>query len=242
MSRVPLHKREVVQLSLKGYTQRNIANLTDCNVSTVKRIVQAYRDEERIKDAPHKRRPRVTSMDQDLQVVAVVSEKPFLSAKDVRRTLDLANVSDSTTRRRLREAALRSRTAAQKPLLTCANKTARQKFAVDHRSWRVEDWKYVIFSDESTFSSRWDQQKRVWRMENTRFCPQDINEVAASGRTSANLSRLSLDLVTADELWEAMQEEWKRIQEDTAFIEALYRSLPERMEAVIQAGGAMTRY
>ncbi|KAH6930330.1 hypothetical protein HPB50_012828 [Hyalomma asiaticum] len=146
MSRVPLHKREeVVQLSLKGYKQRNIANLTDCNVSTVNRIVQAYRDEGRIKDAPHKRRPRVTSMDQDLQVVAVVSEKPFLSAKDVRRTLDLANVSDSTIRRRLREAALRSRIAAQKPLLTCANKTARLKFAVDHRSWRVEDWKYVIF-------------------------------------------------------------------------------------------------
>ncbi|KAH6939341.1 hypothetical protein HPB50_017278 [Hyalomma asiaticum] len=58
----------------------------------------------------------------------------------------------------------------------------------------------------------------------------------------ANLSRLSLDLVTADELWEAMQEERKRIQEDTPFIEALYGSLPERMEAVIQAGGAMTCY
>ncbi|KAH6925359.1 hypothetical protein HPB50_004006 [Hyalomma asiaticum] len=105
-------------------------------------------------------------MDQDLQVVAVVSEKPFLSAKDVRRTLDLANVSDSTIRRTLREAALRSRIAAQKPLLICANKTARLKFAVDHRSWRVEDWKYVI-SDESTFSSRWDQQKRVAHGEHT---------------------------------------------------------------------------
>lgn len=61
-------------------------------------------------------------------------------------------------------------------------------------------------------------------------------------RMKANLSRLSLDLVTADELWEAIQEEWKRIQADTSFIEALYRSLPERMEAVIQAGGAMTCY
>ncbi|KAH6922320.1 hypothetical protein HPB50_013138 [Hyalomma asiaticum] len=249
-------------------------------------------------------------MDQDLQVIAVVSEEQFLSAKDVRRTLDLANVSDSTIRRRLRETALRSRIAAQKPLLTCAKKTARLKFAVDHRSWRVDDWKYVIFYDESTLSSRWDQQKRVWRMENTCFSPQNIKDVAASGRTSvnvwaaisrdglsplvrisgkftsaayctllehemipyvlngphpdgcyvflqglspvhtakevarildergvmrlewcamgadmnivehvwvrmkANLSRLSLDLVTADELWEAMQEEWKRIQAD----------------------------
>ncbi|KAH6930546.1 hypothetical protein HPB50_014673 [Hyalomma asiaticum] len=152
--------------------------MRDCNVSTVNRIVQAYRDEGRIKDAPHKRRPRVSSMDEDLQVVAVVN---------VRGTLDLANVSDSTIQRRLREAALQSRIAALKPLLTYANKTARLKFAVDHRSWTVEDWKYVIFPDESTFSSRWDQQKRVWRMENTRFYPQNIKEVAASGRTSVNV-------------------------------------------------------
>ncbi|XP_075530153.1 uncharacterized protein LOC142563485 [Dermacentor variabilis] len=180
MSRVPLNKREeVVQLWKKAYSQRNIAALTGCRLNTVNRIVQAYRDEGRITDAPHERRPRATSADQDLQIVAAVNEKPFLNAKEVRSTLALEHVSDSTVRRRLREAALRSRIAAQKPLLTVANKTARLKFAVDHRSWKVEDWKYVIFSDESTFSSRWEKQRRVWRMENTRFSPQNVKQVAA---------------------------------------------------------------
>ncbi|KAH6943830.1 hypothetical protein HPB50_000124 [Hyalomma asiaticum] len=102
---------------------------------------------------------------------------------DAMRRASLRQPKIHTIRRRLREAALRSRIAARKPHLTCANKTARLKFAVDHHSWRVEDWKYVIFSDESTFSSRWDQQKRAWRMENTRFCPQNIKEVAAIGNT-----------------------------------------------------------
>lgn len=61
-------------------------------------------------------------------------------------------------------------------------------------------------------------------------------------RMKANLSRLSLDSTTSDELWEAIKREWKHLQDDKAFIEALYVSLPKRMEAVIQAGGAMTRY
>ncbi|KAH7981460.1 hypothetical protein HPB49_024330 [Dermacentor silvarum] len=141
MSRVPLHKRdEVVELSKEGCVQPRA--LTGSRLNTVNRIVQTYRDG-RIQHESHKRRARVTSMDEDLQILAVTSEKSFQSAKDVRRTLNLADVSDSTVRRRLREAALRSRIAAQKRLLTWANKTARLKFALDHRTWRVEDWKYA---------------------------------------------------------------------------------------------------
>ncbi|KAH6929719.1 hypothetical protein HPB50_005197 [Hyalomma asiaticum] len=60
--------------------------------------------------------------DQDLYIMAAVCEKPFRSAKDVRGALGLGNLSDSTVRRRLRNVRLRSRTAAQKPLLTAANK------------------------------------------------------------------------------------------------------------------------
>lgn len=99
MSRGPLHKRqEVVELSKKGYMQRNIAVLTGCQLKTINRVVQVYRDEGRIKGAPHKRRPRATSMDQELQIVAALNEKPFQNAKDVRSSLDLANISDSMLR------------------------------------------------------------------------------------------------------------------------------------------------
>lgn len=106
---------------------------------------------------------------------------------DVRGALGLANLSDSTVRRRLREAGLQSRIAAQKHLLTAANKAARLRFATEHCSWSESDWKCVVFSYESTFWSRWDHQKRVWRTENTRFSPQNIQEVAASRRVSVNV-------------------------------------------------------
>lgn len=48
-------------------------------------------------------------------------------------------------------------------------------------------------------------------------------------------------LPTSEEtLWEAMQEEWYKIPQ--SYIDALYRSLPDRMAAVCGARGGNTRY
>ncbi|KAH7961748.1 hypothetical protein HPB52_011864 [Rhipicephalus sanguineus] len=68
----------------------------------------------------------------------------------IREDLDL-DVSDTTVRRHLRTAGLRSRVAAQKPVLTAANKDARRQFAELHEAWTSEEWGRVIFSDESSF-------------------------------------------------------------------------------------------
>ncbi|KAH7982801.1 hypothetical protein HPB52_007194 [Rhipicephalus sanguineus] len=80
-----------------------------------------------------------------------------------------------------------NRVAAKKPLLSGQNKIARLRFANDHRSWSVCDWKSVVFSDESTFSTRWDQQQRVWRLQGTRFTQENLKHVAGSGRTAVNV-------------------------------------------------------
>ncbi|KAH8021755.1 hypothetical protein HPB51_016819 [Rhipicephalus microplus] len=68
------------------------------------------------------------------------------------KDLDL-DVSDPTIRRRLRTAGLRSRIAAQKPLLTAAHQDARRQIAELHEAWTSEEWGRVIFSDESTCST-----------------------------------------------------------------------------------------
>lgn len=43
-----------------------------------------------------------------------------------------------------------------------------------------------------------------------------------------------------DRLWKAVEDEWNHISLDK--IQALYRSMPERMNAVIEAGGDITKY
>ncbi|KAH6941459.1 hypothetical protein HPB50_018217 [Hyalomma asiaticum] len=75
---------------------------------------------------------------------------------------------ETTAKRRLAEAALRKRVACRKPLIRKTNQTKRLQFARDHENWTTSDWENVVFTDESSFTTRWDQRQRVWRPENSR--------------------------------------------------------------------------
>ncbi|KAH9380496.1 hypothetical protein HPB48_014078 [Haemaphysalis longicornis] len=188
MSRVPHSERvRIVELCLKSYTQREIAEITGRSTNTVNRIIRAYRNEERISDVLNDRRPRVTSAIKDEVLVAAAYANPFGTAQ---QHAQLAGVSASlsTVKRRLAEVGLSSRVAVQKPLLSDDNKAARLSFASEHSTWSVDDWKQVVFSDESTFTTRWDQERRVWRPVNTRYEPEYIQEVASRGRTMCTVN------------------------------------------------------
>ncbi|KAH6924141.1 hypothetical protein HPB50_012805 [Hyalomma asiaticum] len=185
MSRVPDdERRSIVDLSLKGYSQWYIGALVTRPLKTVSRIIQAYKYEGRIHDAPRAPSPKATTDDEDALIVPAAVRNPFLPAPAIREDLD---VSDTTFRRRLRTAGLRSHVAAEKPLLTAANKDARRRFAKLHESWTAEEWGRVIFSDESTFSTRQDQRLRVWRLPGTRSDLDNVQSVSASGRSSVSV-------------------------------------------------------
>lgn len=58
MARVPDNERmHIVELHMKQYSQRTIARLTGRPLKTVSRIIHAYKNERRIKDAPRNPRP-----------------------------------------------------------------------------------------------------------------------------------------------------------------------------------------
>ncbi|KAH7980416.1 hypothetical protein HPB49_015878 [Dermacentor silvarum] len=73
----------IVPLSLKQYTQGQIAEMTRRSNKTVNRIIQAYRDEGRISDAPHKRHPRATTAAQDMDILDAAQASPFSTVKEI---------------------------------------------------------------------------------------------------------------------------------------------------------------
>lgn len=164
----PEERARIVALFRHGVPQRGIAEETGRPLSTINRICQAYRDEGRLENLPRGHRQRATGNEEDLHIVAAAAVAPNMTARQIKDTLQLS-ASTSTIRRRLHEANLRSRVPSQKPLVSAANRQARLLFAQSHASWPVEHWRYVMFSDESTFSTRWDQRQRIWRAENTRY-------------------------------------------------------------------------
>ncbi|KAL1448009.1 hypothetical protein MTO96_028294 [Rhipicephalus appendiculatus] len=78
---------------------------------------------------------------------------------------------------RLYQTGMKSRTAAQKVLLRTANKDKRLQFAQRHAGWIQQDWKKVIFTDDSTFTTCWDQKTRIY------YRPEYVQRLAASRRT-----------------------------------------------------------
>lgn len=169
MARVPEDERlRIVELYTKEYSQRAVAAMVKRPLKTVNRIIQAFRDENRIKDAPRKPRPRVTTQEDDMNIVAYVADNPRASLSEIRQCFQLT-ASKTTVKRRLAEAGLKSRMAAQKPLLTNVNKSKRLSFAQRHEAWSADDWRRVVFSDECTFTTKWDQRARVWRPDRTRY-------------------------------------------------------------------------
>lgn len=61
-------------------------------------------------------------------------------------------VHESSIRRYLESEGVKTYVKQKKPDLTNDQKSARYKFAKAHLNWTVEDWKEVMFSDESTIS------------------------------------------------------------------------------------------
>ncbi|KAM7315266.1 hypothetical protein ISCGN_005048 [Ixodes scapularis] len=167
-------------------SQRDIASLTGRPLSSINRIVKAFRDEQRLENLPRGSRSKATTDDEDRMIVAAAVDDPTLTAKEIQAELNL-QVSVKTIRNRLHEAGLRSRVPARKPLLSAVNRQKQLQFAQEHTSWSPADWENVLFSDESTFTTRWDQRQRIWRADNTRFQAPYLQRVASSGRCAVSV-------------------------------------------------------
>ncbi|KAL6467397.1 hypothetical protein MHYP_G00252010 [Metynnis hypsauchen] len=103
-----------------------------------------------------KGRPRVTvSQDKFIRVTSLRNRK--LTAAQIRDHLNATQSSSSrpisrtTVKRRLRKSGLHGQIAARKPLLRRGNKQKRFVWAKKHKEWTLDQWKSVLWSDESKF-------------------------------------------------------------------------------------------
>nr|XP_037270948.1 uncharacterized protein LOC119163114 isoform X4 [Rhipicephalus microplus] len=245
-------------------------------------------------------------------------------------------VSETTAKRHSAEAGLRMRVACHKPLLQKPNHAKWLQFARDHEPWTTSDWEKVVFTGDTSFTTRWNLRQEAWRPENSRYSPKYPLEVAASDRSAVfvwglvtkeglgplvlikdtytsecycsilddvmvpylsegpfpegdyilqqnnspvhrsrkvttflenrginilswppqspdlniiesvwdlmktALQSRSLHGVSADDLWEAINEEWERLRSDRSLTADLYNSLPSIMAAVVTANEEAT--
>ena len=89
----------------------------------------------------------------DKMIIRNSIKDPTKNSRDLQRDLASAgvNVDSSIFRKRLLEAGRKAGRPPKKQLLTAAMKTKRLKWAEKYKNWRKEDWRKIVFSDESHF-------------------------------------------------------------------------------------------
>jgi hypothetical protein len=100
-------------------------------------------------------------------MLSIITSQKAENAAEVTRTLmDITNqpISSQTVRRHLKKAGMKAVVKRKRPLLKKRHRQARLDFALTHKDWTVEDWKRVVWSDETKINRLGsDGKKWVWK-------------------------------------------------------------------------------
>ena len=95
------------------------------------------------------------------------------------------DVSRWIVRNALYESGFYNQVAQKKPFLSDAHKRKRFEFAFEHQKWTSEEWKKVIWTDESTFEvGKTSRQITVWRKSDECYNLDCLTPTFKLGRTS----------------------------------------------------------
>ena len=177
--RISIDLREkIIEFYQKGFGSRRISAKLMIPKGTVESIIKKFKKFGTVHDLPVSGKPRSTTLRMDRHIIAKVNAKPMISAPilnaEMKGEYGLV-VSNQTIWNRIHEHGLKGRAARKKPFLSKRHIAQRLKWAKEHQSWTANDWKKVLWSDETKINLfGTDGVTRVWRRcgdaDKTKFC------------------------------------------------------------------------
>lgn len=152
---IPIEKRALIIAKHQiGISNRKIATELKIGSTTVDYIVKKYASSGNLSNKTRSGRPRVTTPADDRFIVSISKRNRRLTASQITAEFNVNSpnpVSVTTVKRRLLKAGLRGCVAVKKPFLRPVNKKKRLEWAKFHKDWTTDQWKSVLWSDESKF-------------------------------------------------------------------------------------------
>lgn len=152
---ISIEKRAaLITLHQEGYSVRKIGEKLNLPKSTVSCTICKYRESGSLNDKNRQGPSRITTNADDRLITIISKRNRMLTAPQITATFNRGRdkpVSVSTIKRRLQENGLHGRVAVRKPLLRKVNRQKRLQWAKNHQHWTREEWKQVLWTDESKF-------------------------------------------------------------------------------------------
>lgn len=153
-------KQQLVHLLESGVGHRKISRTLKIPKSTV----TWHAKKQGMKSPPKKGRPKILSERDENFIAKKISSGVVPNAtkmsKEIKERFDIS-VSRYTISRVLKKKGFKSAEKKEKPQLSKKNVKARFDFAKAHQDWTLDDWKRVIFSDETKIN-RFNSDGRTW--------------------------------------------------------------------------------
>lgn len=134
-------------LQLGQHSAREIARREGVSHPVVLKLAKNMKENIPIEENKRRncRRPRKTTSREDRKILSTALQHRRLPAREIKKELEASgiNLSLRTLGRRFSENNLKCRRPVKKPRLTPRMKSARLKWAKDHKSFTVEQWKKV---------------------------------------------------------------------------------------------------
>lgn len=158
---------------LHGKRASLISQELNVPVRTIYNKIKKYIEFGSVQNLPRSGRPKKTTIYEDQLILRAAKVDPFICCRDIASNIGRLDLSPVTIRRRLvKLGCLKCQRASKKPFLSEVNRKIRLQWARDHQNWNRDDWKKVLWSDESKFMVRHQASRKVWRPTGMRYHPK----------------------------------------------------------------------
>lgn len=168
-------RKQILALLDKGQSSHRIARQLDVGRATVDRVRRVLRPG--AQKSRGGRPAKLSQVDRRAIIRAITSGKHDTASQAAREFNASSNVTvtPQTVRRALKDAGLKAGPKAKKPKLRPHHVEQRLQFALKHQDWTVEDWKRVIWSDETKVNRLCsDGRKWIWKIPGDRVTARTV--------------------------------------------------------------------
>lgn len=174
------HQRsKIIGMVEAGLQYTDIARRLGIHRNTIRNTVRRYATTGSTAELPRSGRPRITTARDDQYIRTSHLRDRFRNATHTARNLPNAarRISAQTVINRLRDFGIKAYRPAIKVSLTDRHKRARLAWCLEHVNWNHQQWRRVLFTDESPFSlQRKRKRHHVYRRRGERYLESCIEE------------------------------------------------------------------